>query len=127
MRYVVTGGSGFIGSHLVKKLQEFDNEILVIDRLSNHSNLNNINNVAGTKYYFADISDHEITSKLIQDGDIVLLNADNGILEVQTENFEGRSSVSIDLSDNQYGLGRELFNIFREHVGPTSEGANSVL
>ncbi len=63
----------------------------------------------------------------LRDGDIVLLNADNGILEVQTENFESRSSVSIDLSDNQYGLGRELFNIFREHVGPTSEGANSVL
>ena len=62
----------------------------------------------------------------LRDGDIVLLNADNGILEVQTENFESRSSVSIDLSDNQYGLGRELFNIFRENDGPTSEGANSV-
>ena len=63
----------------------------------------------------------------LRDGDIVLLDADNGILEVQTENFESRSSVSIDLSDNQYGLGRELFNIFREHVGPTSDGANLVL
>ena len=63
----------------------------------------------------------------LRDGDIVLLDADQGILEVQTENFESRPSVSIDLSDNQYGLGRELFNIFREHVGPTSEGANSVL
>jgi phosphogluconate dehydratase len=56
-----------------------------------------------------------------------LLDADNGILEVQIENFGSRPSVSIDLSDNQYGLGRELFDIFREHVGPTSEGANSVL
>ena len=63
----------------------------------------------------------------LRDGDIVLLDADNGILEVQIENFGSRPSVSIDLSDNQYGLGRELFNIFREHVGPTSEGANSVL
>ncbi len=63
----------------------------------------------------------------LRDGDVVLLDADNGILEVQTENFESRSSVSIDLSDNQYGLGRELFNIFRKSVGPTSEGANSVL
>jgi phosphogluconate dehydratase len=63
----------------------------------------------------------------LRDGDIVLLDADNGILEVQIEDLESRPSVSIDLSDNQYGLGRELFNIFREHVGPTSEGANSVL
>jgi dTDP-glucose 4,6-dehydratase len=86
MRYVVTGGSGFIGSHLVKKLQEFDNEILVIDRLSNHSNLNNINNVAGTKYYFADISDHEITSKLIQDGDIVFHLAAQSHVDVSFQN-----------------------------------------
>ena len=63
----------------------------------------------------------------LRDGDIVLLDADNGILEVQIEDLESRPSVSVDLSDNQYGLGRELFNIFRENVGPTSEGANSVL
>ena len=58
---------------------------------------------------------------------VILLDADNGILEVQIEDLESRPSVSVDLSDNQYGLGRELFNIFRENVGPTSEGANSVL
>ena len=63
----------------------------------------------------------------LRDGDMVLLDADNGILEVQIEDLESRPSVSVDLSDNQYGLGRELFNIFRENVGPTSEGANSVL
>jgi phosphogluconate dehydratase len=63
----------------------------------------------------------------LRDGDIVFLDADNGILEVQIENLKSRPSVSVDLSDNQYGLGRELFNIFRENVGPTSEGANSVL
>ena len=63
----------------------------------------------------------------LQDGDIVLLDADNGVLEVQIDNLESRPSVSVDLSDNQSGLGRELFNIFREHVGPTSEGANSIL
>ena len=44
----------------------------------------------------------------LRDGDIVLLDAEQGILEVQTENFESRSSVSIDLSDNQYGLGGEV-------------------
>ena len=63
----------------------------------------------------------------LRDGDIILLDADNGILEVQIEDLGSRPSVSVDLSDNHFGLGRELFNIFREHVGPTSEGANSVL
>jgi phosphogluconate dehydratase len=63
----------------------------------------------------------------LQDGDILLLDADNGILDAQVTNLESRPSVSANLSDNQYGLGRELFNIFRENVGPTSEGANSIL
>ena len=46
---------------------------------------------------------------------------------VQVEDLEHRTSVSVDLSDNHFGIGRELFNIFRKNVGSTSEGANSIL
>ncbi len=71
MRYVITGGSGFIGSHLVKKLQDRCEQIIVIDKLSNHINLDNIQDNNKTKYYFVDISDPNITLKIIQKGDIV--------------------------------------------------------
>ena len=63
----------------------------------------------------------------IRDGDIIFLDANNGILEVQVEDLEHRTSFSVDLSDNNFGIGRELFNIFRKNVGSTSEGANSIL
>ena len=33
MRYVLTGGAGFIGSHLTEKLLELGNEVIVIDNL----------------------------------------------------------------------------------------------
>ena len=34
MKYAVTGGAGFIGSHLAKKLVEHGNEVIVIDNLN---------------------------------------------------------------------------------------------
>ena len=33
-RYLVTGGCGFIGSHLVDKLIELNHDVIVIDNLS---------------------------------------------------------------------------------------------
>jgi len=72
MRYIVTGGSGFLGSHLVKRLQsENKKDVVVVDRISNHINLNLTKSNKDIKYYFADISDPSIMLKIIQKDDIV--------------------------------------------------------
>ena len=34
MKYVVTGGCGFIGSHIVEALAEEGHEVVVVDNLS---------------------------------------------------------------------------------------------
>ncbi len=57
------------------------------------------------------------------DGDIVRLDAEAGTLTT-TAVLAGRACVEADLSANETGIGRELFQPFRAAVGPASEGAS---
>ncbi len=61
-----------------------------------------------------------------RDGDIVRLDADKGTLECLTD-LTGRTPATADLSGNGTGVGRELFEIFRRSVGPSTDGAAVVL
>jgi phosphogluconate dehydratase len=61
----------------------------------------------------------------LRDGDIVRLDAPRGRLQVlvdQTE-FTAREAVTADLSKNEFGLGRELFRLFRANAQPAELGA----
>ncbi len=60
----------------------------------------------------------------IQDGDIVTVDATNGILEVTTKGALDRPVAEADLSANSFGTGRELFEVFRRSVGPAETGAS---
>ncbi|MGR3570846.1 phosphogluconate dehydratase [Brevirhabdus sp.] len=61
------------------------------------------------------------------DGDIVRLDADTGRIEVLSEGFADRPAATADLSANSHGLGRELFEVFRQNVGLSTEGASALL
>lgn len=63
----------------------------------------------------------------LKDGDILRLDAVSGQIEVLSDGFIDRAPVTIDLSDNEYGVGRELFGMFRQNVGGASEGASVVV
>lgn len=64
----------------------------------------------------------------IRDGDIIELDLDNGVLQllVNDAELEKREHIAIDLSHNQYGLGRELFSGFRHLVTKSEDGACSL-
>jgi phosphogluconate dehydratase len=62
----------------------------------------------------------------LRDGDIVRLDADAGTLEVVGVDLDSRPMAEADLSANAHGIGRELFEVFRQNVGPSTEGARVV-
>jgi phosphogluconate dehydratase len=63
----------------------------------------------------------------VRDGDIVRRDAVAGTLSVLAPDFESRPPVVVDLSANEFGIGRELFAAFRRHSGSADTGAALVL
>ncbi len=61
----------------------------------------------------------------LRDGDIVRLDPPRGRLNIlaDPEEFAGREPASADLAANEYGLGRELFRMFRANAQPAELGA----
>ncbi|MGH1466860.1 MAG: phosphogluconate dehydratase [Cognatishimia sp.] len=60
----------------------------------------------------------------LQDGDVLRVDALTGALEILTEGVLDRTPVKADLSQNEAGMGRELFSAFRASVGSADTGAS---
>ena len=60
----------------------------------------------------------------LQDGDIVTVNALNGTIDVDNNKIFDRKVNHPDLMNNSFGVGRELFDIFRNNAGPAKSGAS---
>jgi phosphogluconate dehydratase len=65
----------------------------------------------------------------VREGDTIVLDATAGVLEalVTEAEWQGRTVEPVDLSANQWGLGRELFDGFRARATGAEEGAMSIL
>jgi len=64
----------------------------------------------------------------IRDGDEILLDARRGILSVNVadEELKSRPAASADHCEQQWGMGRELFDGFRQRVTGAEQGAMSI-
>jgi phosphogluconate dehydratase len=60
---------------------------------------------------------------LIQDGDIIRLDATKGTIDVLNVDLTTRTPAAPNLSGNGNGVGRELFEVFRQNVGHAADGA----
>ncbi|MGC3982776.1 MAG: phosphogluconate dehydratase [Steroidobacteraceae bacterium] len=63
----------------------------------------------------------------VRNGDVIHLDSHRGILEVRVsaEEWQARQEQTPDLTHNAHGMGRELFNGFRNVAGDAEAGASS--
>ena len=109
MKYLITGGAGFIGSHLVEKLIARGDQVVVFDNLSTGST----NNLAGisekVKFEQGNILDKAAIDKVVSESDFVVhlaaalgvLNIVNKPLESLKTNLQG-SEIVLEACD-KYG------------------------
>src|SRR5215813_10315929 len=73
MRILITGGAGFIGSHLAERLIQRGDEVHIIDDLSTGSidNIELIKNHANFRYYIDTVRNHRLTAELVDKCDII--------------------------------------------------------
>jgi len=67
MKYVVTGGAGFIGSHLAEKLVEQGNQVTIIDNLNTGKEKNLKHIEKKIDFVKGDILDEKLINEITQD------------------------------------------------------------
>ena len=82
MRYLITGGAGFIGSHLAEHLLSRGDRVVLLDNLSTGSieNIRHLKSSARLQYHLDGIENRQLLAELVDDADrIVHLAAAVGV------------------------------------------------
>ena len=101
MKYLITGGAGFIGSHLAEKLVERGDQVVVIDNLSTGNALNLTDVLPKIEFQKGNILDKSLIDTLIAESDYVVhfaaalgvFNIINKPLESLITNLQGAEVV----------------------------------
>lgn len=74
MRYLITGGAGFIGSHLAERLLDRGDHVVLLDNLSTGSveNIRHLKSLDRMQHHFDNIENRQLVAELVDDADVIV-------------------------------------------------------
>src|SRR6195256_2327009 len=74
MRYLITGGAGFIGSHLAERLLDRGDRVDLLDNLSTGSmeNIRHFKSSERLSYHLDNIENRQLLAELVDDADVII-------------------------------------------------------
>ena len=74
MRFLITGGAGFIGSHLAERLLQRGDTVVLLDNLSTGSmeNVRHLKSSERMSYHLDSIENRQLLAELVDDADVIV-------------------------------------------------------
>ena len=74
MRFLITGGAGFIGSHLAERLVQRGDTVVLLDNLSTGSmeNIRHLKSSERLSYHLDNIENRQLLAELVDDADVIV-------------------------------------------------------
>ena len=107
MRFVVTGGAGFVGSYLVKLLVKKGHNVVVIDNLHKGKKENLDEVLDKIEFLNIDIRDYDLMEKNMRDIDGVFHQAALTVVQDSFKDPEEYHSVNVDGTENIFKIARK--------------------
>lgn len=126
MKYLITGGAGFIGTNLVKHLLADGHEVVVLDNYAGGKKLERL--LSGAKYIEGDIRNEKDLEKACKDVDGIFHMAALPRVTFSVENPELTHDVNVNgtlkvlVAAKKYGVKRVIFSSSSSTYGGTTPG-----
>ncbi len=107
MRFVVTGGAGFVGSHLVELLLDNNHEVIVVDNLHTGKKENLQSVIDKIEFQELDIRNHESMKNILKNIDGVFHQAALTVVQDSFSNPKEYYDVNVQGTENIFKLSIE--------------------
>ena len=108
MKYAITGGAGFIGSHLVKNLVEHGNEVIVIDNLNTGKKKNIEKFSEKIDFFEVDIRDFNAIEDILKNVDGIFHEAALASVQDSFRIPDEFFDVNVKGTENIFKIGKKL-------------------